>query len=30
MLIEDPSFASFLAGQWLSLIDPAVVGEDIA
>lgn len=27
VLIEDPSFASFLAGQWLGLIDAGLVGE---
>jgi phosphatidylserine/phosphatidylglycerophosphate/cardiolipin synthase-like enzyme len=30
VLIEDPSFASYLAGQWLSLIDAGVVGEHVA
>ena len=27
VLIEDPSFASYLAGQWLGLIDAGLVGE---
>ncbi|WP_437681705.1 DISARM system phospholipase D-like protein DrmC [Sorangium sp. So ce131] len=27
VLIEDPSFASYLAGQWLGLIDARIVGE---
>ena len=27
VLIEDPSFASYLAGQWLGLIDAGIVGE---
>lgn len=27
VLIEDPSFASFLAGQWLGLIDAGIVAE---
>lgn len=27
VLIEDPSFASFLAGQWIGLIDAGIVGE---
>ena len=27
VLIEDPGFASFLAGQWLGLVEAGVVGE---
>jgi phosphatidylserine/phosphatidylglycerophosphate/cardiolipin synthase-like enzyme len=27
VLIEDPSFASYLAGQWLGLIEAGIVGE---
>lgn len=27
VLIEDPSFASFLAGQWFGLIDAGIVVE---
>jgi phosphatidylserine/phosphatidylglycerophosphate/cardiolipin synthase-like enzyme len=27
VLIEDPSFASYLAAQWLGLIDAQLVGE---
>ena len=27
VLIEDPSFASYLAGQWLGLIDAGIVGD---
>jgi phosphatidylserine/phosphatidylglycerophosphate/cardiolipin synthase-like enzyme len=27
VLIEDPSFASYLAGQWLGLIDAGIAGE---
>ena len=27
VLIDDPGFASFLAGQWLGLIDGGLVGE---
>jgi phosphatidylserine/phosphatidylglycerophosphate/cardiolipin synthase-like enzyme len=27
VLIEDPSFASYLAGQWLGLVDAGIVGE---
>lgn len=27
VLIEDPSFASYLAGQWMRLVDAALVGE---
>ncbi|MGK3982598.1 DISARM system phospholipase D-like protein DrmC [Sorangium sp. So ce136] len=30
VLIEDPSFASYLAGQWLGLIDARIVGEYVA
>lgn len=27
VLIEDPSFASYLSGQWLGLVDAGIVGE---
>jgi phosphatidylserine/phosphatidylglycerophosphate/cardiolipin synthase-like enzyme len=27
VLVEDPSFASYLAGQWLGLIDAGIAGE---
>ncbi len=27
MLIEDPSFAGFLAGQWMGLIEAGMLGE---
>ena len=30
VLVEDPSFASFLAGQWLGLIDAGLVAEYLA
>jgi hypothetical protein len=29
VLIEDPSFASFLAGQWIGMIDCGLVGEHL-
>jgi len=28
-VIEDPSFASFLAGQWIGMIDSGLVGEHL-
>lgn len=30
VLIEDPSFASYLGGQWLSLIEAGIAGEYVA
>ena len=30
MLIEDASFAGFLAGQWMGLIEAGMVGEYVA
>jgi phosphatidylserine/phosphatidylglycerophosphate/cardiolipin synthase-like enzyme len=27
VLIEDASFATFLAGQWLGLVEAGIVGE---
>ncbi len=30
VLIEDPSFAGYLAGQWLGLIDAGIAGEHLA
>jgi len=30
VLIEDPSFASYLGGQWLGLIDAGIAGEYVA
>ena len=30
VLIEDPSFATYLAGQWLGLIEAGLVGEYVA
>jgi phosphatidylserine/phosphatidylglycerophosphate/cardiolipin synthase-like enzyme len=29
VLIEEPSFASYLAGQWIGLIDAGIVGEHV-